>query len=161
MSEKKSGLIKNMEQEIQELKEECRANLAGWQRAQADYANLKKDNDKRGKEIMAIANASFMSEILPVYSHFKLALKHIPKDQSKSDWVTGIKHIKKQFEEFLNKYNIEEVATIGERFNPQFHEAVSHEEKDEFDSDVIFEEVQPGYLVDGKLLNPAKVKVAR
>jgi molecular chaperone GrpE len=151
----------SLEKELEETRAEAEKNLAGWQRAQADYANLKRETESRGAELFALANAAFMAEVLPVYNHFKLALKHIPADAGKQDWVVGIRQIQKQFQDFLKKYKVEEVPTVGEKFDPAVHEAVTHEEKEGFEEDVIFDEVQPGYLVDGKLLNPAKVRVAK
>ena len=75
--------------------------------------------------------------------------------------MVGFLYIKKQFEDFFKNLGIEEIKTVGEKFNPEFHEAVSHEDKDGFDSDIVFEEVKAGYTLQGKLLNPAQVKVAK
>jgi len=152
-------MIETLKQELAEAKEQAETNLAGWQRAKADYSNLLKERDKNNKEIVEWSNAMLMAEILPVYNHFKLALKHIPEDNKKDSWIQGIEMIQKQFRDFLEKYKITEIATVGEVFDHNYHEAVAHEEVEGFASDVIFEEVQPGYLLDGKVLLPAKVKV--
>lgn len=153
--------IKKLKEELEKAKEEVQNNLAGWQRAQADYVNFKKETENRQKGIIEFANAAFMAEMLPVYGHFKLALNHIPEDQEDQEWVVGIKQIKKQFQDFLKKYKIEEIKTIGEKFDHSQHEAVAHEEKKGFDEDIIFEEIAPGYTLGDKVLNPAKVKVAK
>src|SRR3989339_966711 len=152
---------KKIQEELISAQEEAAKNLAGWQRAQADYVNFKKEMENRQQDLFGLANAAFMSEVLPVYNHFKLANDHIPKDQRDQDWVKGIIQIKKQFQDFLNKYRIEEIKTVGEKFDHNRHEAVVHEEVDGYDSDVIYEEVQPGYMINGKVLSPAKVKVAK
>lgn len=153
--------IEQLQEELIKTQEQAGKNLAGWQRAQADYSNLVKEQDKKYKETVAWANAVFMSELLPVYNHFKLALKHIPIETQREPWFTGIEMIQKQFQDFLKKYQIEEIKTVGEQFDPNQHEALTHEEKEGFESDVIFEEIQPGYLLGDKVLMPAKVKVAK
>jgi len=153
--------IEGLQEELIKEREHSAELLAGWQRAKADYSNLIKENDNRAKEMMEWANTAFMSEIIPVYSHFKTALKHIPEDQQQEGWVKGVMFIGKQFSDFLNKYGIKEIPTVGEKFDHNIHEAVTHEEKDDFAEDVIFEEVQPGYMLNDKLLSPAKVKVAK
>ena len=153
--------LERLQAELEEAKTQAQDNLAGWQRAQADYANFKKETESRQRDVIEFANAAFMAEVLPVYNHFKLALEHIPKEQKKLDWVVGLLHIKKQFQDFLKKYKIEEIRTIGEAFNHNLHEAVAYEEKEDYESDVVFAEVQPGYTLDGKILIPAKVKVAK
>ena len=164
-SNKKKKTDINDDQELKEklqlLEAKSQEYLAGWQRAKADYANLQKDNEKRAKDLMEIINAAFMAEILPIYNYFKMSLKHVPIEQKESDWVKGIFQIQKQFKDFLNKYKIEEIKTVGEKFDPSWHEAVVCEEKTGITSGIIFEEIEPGYSVDGKLLNPAKVKVAK
>jgi len=146
---------------LEESQAQAEQSLAGWQRAQADYANLKKETEKRQKDIVEFANATFMSEVLPVYNHFKLAIAHIPEDQRKQDWIVGIDHIKTEFKSFLRKYNIEEIKTVGEKFDPNLHEAVAHEEREGFAEDVIYEEVDSGYMLGDKVIGPAKVKVAK
>lgn len=164
MKEKLAELEKeneDLKKQLVEAGERADSCLAGWQRAQADYSNLKKDHEKRSGDLMEFANAAFMSEILPVYSYFKLAMSHVPEDQKKLEWVVGLSHIQRQFQDFLKKYKIEEIKTVGEKFDHNFHEALAHEEKEGIAEDMIFEEVAPGYLVDGKILIPAKVKVAK
>ena len=153
--------IEELTKQLEDGQKQCEENLAGWQRARADYSNLQKDHERRQGEIMEFANAAFMSEVLPLYSHFKLALKHVPEAQQKEPWVIGIEQIKKIFLEFLNKYKIEEIKTVGENFDHNIHEAIAHEAHEGFAEDTVFEEVQPGYIVDGKVLIPAKVKVAK
>ncbi|MFA5048869.1 MAG: nucleotide exchange factor GrpE [Patescibacteria group bacterium] len=155
------GRIEELTGQLEESQKQAEENLAGWQRARADYSNLQKDHERRQGEIVEFANAAFMAEVLPLYSHFKLALKHIPEAQQKEPWVQGIEQIRKIFLEFLNKYKIEEIKTVGEKFDHNIHEAITYEDKDGFDEDVVFEEVQPGYMVEGKVLVPAKVKVAK
>lgn len=159
--EKLQEKIKQLKEEINKEKQHAAELLAGWQRAQADYANLKKEGEKLAEETVAWANASFMAEVLPVYNHFKLAISHIPEEHKQEPWVQGIIMIGKQFSDFIAKYGISEIKTVGEKFDPNFHEALTHEEKEGYESDIIFEEVQPGYLLDNKVLIPAKVRVAK
>lgn len=153
--------LKAAQEKLAQTEKQVADNLAGWQRAQADYANFKKETEKRSAELVEFANAAFMSEVLPVYSHFKLALNHIPEEQKKQDWVIGVYNIQKQFQEFFKKYNITEIKTIGEKFDPRIHEAVTHEAKAGFAADVVFDEVQPGYLLGERVITPAKVRVAK
>lgn len=159
--EKKLKEMASLQQELAKAKEQAQENLAGWQRAQADYANFKKETDNRQKDLFEFANAAFMAEVLPIYNHFKLALEHIPEEQRKIDWVIGLMHIKKQFQAWLKKYKIEEIKTVGEPFDHNLHEALTHEEQAGYKRDTVFAEVQPGYTLNGKVLMPAKVKVAK
>ena len=147
------------EKKFKELEIKCQEYLNGWQRSKADYENLKKDTEKRVKDIVEFATAGMILDLLPVYDHYKLALQHIPKDQESAEWVQGILHIKREFEEFFKKLEIEEIKTVGEKFNPELHQAVSHEESDQ-DEDIIIKEVMSGYTVKGQVIQPAKVVVS-
>ena len=166
---------------IEELEQKCGEYLAGWQRAQADYDNLKKETDKAKTEWIKMANGDLLAEILPVYDNLKLAIVHIPEEQKKLDWVVGIEHIKNQLSNFLEQNGVEEIKTVGEEFDPKVHEAVaSHEsiktlkhESNKVDEDetrlrqgfggrrdnIIKKEVRAGYKLHGKVLYSAKVIV--
>lgn len=159
MSDEKT--IEQLQEELALCQKQSQEHVEGWQRARADYSNLKKEHEKREQEMIEFINAATLAELLPIYSHFKQALSHIPESSRGESWVVGIEQIRKLFQEFLKKYNVEEIKTVGEKFDHNFHEALSHEAKEGCAADIIFEEVQPGYLIEGKLLMPAKVKVAK
>jgi len=150
-----------LKSELDLLNKKSQEYLDGWKRAKADYLNLKKETEARQREIIEFANAALIAEFLPIYNNFKLAWQHVPEEQKKSDWVAGFGHIKSQFVGFLKDIGIEEIKTINEKFDPSQHEAVVHEEKPGFESEVIFEEINPGYTLHGRVVIPAKVKVAK
>ncbi len=152
---------KNWQEEFNKLQEKADEYLDGWKRAKADYINLKKDTEKYQLEMVQFANAALISQLLPIFDHYKLALKHIPNDQKEIDWVVGFYHIKKQFDDFLKNLGIEEIKTVNEKFDPNFHEAIAHEKVDGFETDVIYEEVKSGYTLHKKVVVPAQVKVAK
>jgi molecular chaperone GrpE len=144
---------------LEQLKTQCEEYLNGWKRAKADYANLKKESEEKQRLFLDVAKAGLIMEILPIYDNLKKAILVAPAEQS-NGWTDGIKAIKKQFEDFLKQYGIEEIKTIGDKFNPEFHEAVSKEKKEGMESDIILSEISSGYLMRGKVLAPAKVVVS-
>lgn len=152
---------KDLKKELELTRKKAEEYLNGWKRAKADYSNFKKDNEKRQQEVIQFANAALVAEIIPIYDHFKLALQHVPKDQQEVEWIKGFSHIKKQFGDFLKNLGIEEIKTVGAKFNPEFHEALAHEENEDFETNIIFEEVKSGYTLHGKVINPAQVKVSK
>ncbi len=162
---KKNKKIKNIN--VNELEKKTQEYLAGWKRAQADYQNLQRETEANRKKWIQMANASLLEELLPIYDNFKLAIKHIPEEQRKLDWVVGIMHIKNQLEKILNDNGIEEIKTVGEKFDVELHEAVARqdgdnskqmkENSDKNSNDIIQEEIRAGYKLNGKVLYPAKV----
>lgn len=150
--------------DIEELKNQAakaEEYLSGWKRAKADYLNLKKDTENQRMEIIQYANAALLSELVPVYNNLKLALEHAPDNLKAHDWVKGVEHIKRQFKDFFSNLGIEEIKTVGQQFNPEMHEAIETGEKEGFESNTIYEEVAAGYTLHGKVITPARVKVAK
>lgn len=164
MSDDKKGNIediKKLKEELELAKRKMDDYLNGWKRAKADYINFKRETEKREIEMIQFANAAMILEILPIYNNFKLAWRHIPEEHQKNDeWLKGIEQIKNQFATFLKNIGIEEIKTVGEKFNPEFHYAVSKEKVPGKESGTILEEVSAGYRMHDKVIEPAKVKVA-
>lgn len=152
--------VDELKRDLELAKKLAEDYLNGWKRAKADYLNLRKEVDKEKGELIAMANAGLLLELLPIYDHFKLALSHAPESAKDQEWVKGLEHIRRQFQDLLKRLNVEEVKTVGEPFNPEEHEAVGSEKRDGAAPDTILEEVKPGYRLAGRLLQPAKVKVA-
>jgi molecular chaperone GrpE len=148
------------ELEIAKLRTQAEEYLAGWQRAKADYINFKRESEQRAAETIQFANAALIVNLLPLYANIKRAVAHVPPDQADLEWVKGFGHILSQFQTFLKSVGIEEVKTEGEQFNPEFHEAVAQEKREGVVAGTILAEAQPGFMLQGKVLQPAKVTVA-
>ncbi len=146
--------------ELEKLKKQAEDYLNGWKRAKADLVNYKKDVEKHSTEIREFMAADLILELLPIHNHFKRSFEHIPKEDRKRDWVVGITLIKSQLDKFLQNRGVSEIKTVGEKFNPEFHEAVSKREEQGSQSDIILEECSAGYAVAGKVIVPAKVIVS-
>ncbi len=129
--------------ELTQVKKQSEEYLNCWKRAVADYQNLKKETEKNQAEFVKFANLALIFELLPILNNFKAAFACIPEEQKETDWVKGIECIKKQFEDLMKNLGIEEIKTVGEKFNPELHEAVSKDES-EGPEDTIIKETQPG-----------------
>lgn len=154
---KKEEGIEDLKQELEACKKQAEEYLNGWKRAKADYINLKKENEAAGAELAQFVAGGMFLKFLPVYDGLE---KACAMENSGDKWVEGILNIKKQFEEVFKKFGVEEIKTVGEKFNPEFHEAVSREKKDGVESDLILEEVSGGYMMNGKTIIAAKVIVS-
>lgn len=146
------------ESDIEKWKQRAEENLNGWKRAKADYLNLKRDSEKQMEDIAAIANIGLILSLLPIADHFRTALAHIPDDQKNSDWVKGVVSIKKELDQLFDRLELKAVPT--ETFDPKHHEAVTREKADGKKEGDILDILEIGYTLHGKLIRPAKVKVA-
>lgn len=151
--------IKNLKAQIEKLEKRVEENLNGWKRAKADYINFKRETEEKQGELVRFVTANIVGGMLPVLDSFKQAVKHIPEEQEKENWAVGIIQTKKQVDDFLRGLGLEEIKTVGEKFNPQFHEAVGKKKEEGREADIILEEVSGGYKMGDKVVIPAKVIV--
>lgn len=135
--------------------------LNGWKRAKADLINYKKRQEEIAGEFIKFANEDLIFEFLPILDNFTLAAQHLPKELKNSEWVKGIFQIKNQLENLLTARGVEEIKSAGEKFNPEFHEAIEEIKSSDKKTGMIVEEIQKGYKLNGKVIRAAKVKVAK
>ncbi|MFA6963926.1 MAG: nucleotide exchange factor GrpE [Patescibacteria group bacterium] len=140
------------EQKIAEL-------TLGWQRTQADFQNFRRQVELDRQKLLKTASAQVLEDILPVLDNFQLAAKHAPAELENNNWVIGIKQIEKQLEGILANEGLVKIETIGQQFNPEFHEAIEHLSSDKPENEIV-EEVSSGYTYETIVLRPAKVKVS-
>ncbi len=139
--------------------EEYKAN---WQRALADYRNLQKETADMRAAWAKASEQYILEEFIPVYENFKKAFAHkenMADEKTWQQWAEGIGHIKKQFADILKSYQVEEIKTVGEKFDPRWHEAVSEEEGGETGS--ILKELEGGYKRGDKVIKPARVIISK
>lgn len=148
------------EDELEIAKREAAENLAGWQRSKADFLNYKKQQESFVSEVRKAAAEDCWLELLPVVDNFALATKHLPCDLQNSEWVRGVLHIQTMLEKLLADNGVEPIMALGKKFDPEIAEAVAETWGEEPAGEVT-EEVQRGYLLRGKVLRAAKVKVAK
>ena len=169
MGEKSEVNIEELKKKLEECEKKATEYLAGWQRARADLLNYKKEEMERIGELLKYASEEFVLKILPILDNFDVIEKKLSEELKKDENFKGILQIKKQILDFLKSQDVEEIKTVGEKFDPNFHEAVSEVEPQsikttegkEIKSGVIIEEIQNGYKINGRLLRPAKVRVTK
>lgn len=150
--------LKKKLEECQKLKDEY---LAGWQRERADFLNYKKEELERIGELIKYAGAGRILNILPILDNFEVVEKKLPENLTNDENVKGILQIKNQLKDFLKSQGVEEIKSVGEKFDPNFHEVVEEVEIKDKETGIIIEEIQKGYKINGRLLRPARVKVAK
>jgi molecular chaperone GrpE len=132
-----------------------------WQRALADYANLQKETAARRQEWVSMSEIQILEEFIPVYDSFKKAFAQPPASEDKQikNWVMGIGFIMKLFAEVFKAHKLEEIKTVGEKFDPKLHEAAGQEKNDSAPG-TILREVDGGYTMAGRVVKVAKVIIA-
>lgn len=140
-----------LEQQIHELTE-------ALQRERADATNLRRRHDEQIANLRDTVKAGVVRDLLPIIDNFERALKHVPDDLAKHDYVKGVQAIVKQFEKTLTDIGVQRIQTVGAPFDPHVHEAVSMEEGDG-KTEVVSEELQSGYKLGDEVIRHAMVRV--
>lgn len=129
-------------------------------RLRAEFENMRKRMAKEKLEFMKYANEDLVSKFLPVLDNFERALSHAEEGCDVTSLHEGIKLIQKQIGEVLASYGIKQIPSVGEKFDPNIHEAIMKVESQLHEEDTVVEEVQKGYTLNDRLIRPAVVKVA-
>ena len=144
--------------ELAKCQQEKDEYLDGWKRARADLANYKKDESKRFEAIAKFSQESLVRELINVLDSFDLALISLEFDTKTQK---GLYLIRAQLEDILAKNGLERIiVSVGQPFDSSLQEAIASIESDK-PSGSVAEEVEKGYLLNGKLIRPARVKVSK
>lgn len=151
------------------LKKECADNLAGWQRALADYANLKRETERTQADFAKFASAGVITALLPVIDSFKKAHDAFPVPSNGGtpdaaalmQWADGVGHVKSQFDGVLARAGVKAIDESGVPFDPTLHEAMMMQPATpETPSGTVVKVLEPGYKMHDRVLRPAKVIVS-
>lgn len=162
--DKEEEMVTISQEEYNMLKakeKESKAGIERLLRLQADFDNARKrlERDKLG--FIKFANEEIILEILTIVDDFDRAVE---AGKSKHDFdvlYKGVEMIAKDLKEFLKQKGVEEIEAKGKLFNPHEHDAMMPEETDKHPEDHVVEEFQKGYTLNGRVIRPAKVKVAK
>lgn len=128
-------------------------------RTHADLFNIRRRADEDRIKIGTFAKTEVITELLPVIDNLDRAIAAAPADFAKSDYVNGLHAVQKQLQVTLVKLGIERIKTVGEVFNPHTMEAVAVE--GDGAKEVVSEELQAGYSLNGQIIRAATVKITK
>lgn len=151
----KSKKQEELEQQVGEL-------TLDLQRTRADFENYRKRTEAEKEMARGSGRAGAILKLLPVVDNIERAIAHLPEDLKDHAWAVSVVNLTKNLEKSLADMGVERIdATPGNPFDPDLHDAVQFDEEVEGEHEVIAEELQPGYKVDGIVMRPSMVKVTR
>jgi molecular chaperone GrpE len=158
MSKEDKHKAASSKQQAEDLLQQVAELTEALQRERADVINIRRRHDEQMANLKSMVKAQVAREFLPAVDNLERALKHTPKDLKDHDYVKGVQGVIKQFEKVLHDLGVIKIKTVGEPFDPRLHEAVSMEHGEGI-SEVVSEELQPGYALGNEVLRHAMVKV--
>ncbi len=164
---------------LEKLQEDLSITTNNWKRAAADFENYKKQKEKENKELLEFAKEVTVVKLLPTIDALEQALKHIPAfplpegegagaagegehefARKYQNWQTGVNGIVGQLDKVLGELGINKIEAIGKKFDPNFHEAIK-EVVGEQDDGIIIDELQSGFILNGKVIRPIQVIISK
>ena len=130
----------------------------GWQRAQAEFVNYKNRIQRDAEFQRANMKGDIIQKILPMLDDLELALQNRPADNA---WAGGVELIARKFQSVLESEGVKRIEAEGQPFDPNFHEAISHEPNADVPSGHIIAVVRNGYMLGERVIRPAMVRVAQ
>jgi molecular chaperone GrpE len=149
-----------LEDQLAEARAEAARNLDGWQRTQAEFANARKRFEKQRSDTYLNANVELVSKVLPLIDDFERALGSAPAELQNDAWVSGVALIYRKMVGILEEMNVQVIPTVGEPFDPNWHDALSQEPSDEYENGTVVREMRRGYRLGDRVIRPALVTVA-
>ncbi len=150
--------IEALQDQLEETKTKLAESVQGWQRAQADFQNYRKRIERDNELMYASMKSDIVKKILPVLDDLERAIQNRPADDA---WGLGVDLILRKLQNILQAEGIKRIEATGAEFDPNFHEAISHEPSDEVESHHVIEVVQNGYTLGERVIRPALVRVAQ
>jgi len=154
----KVSQVELLQKALEEEKARSERYLNNWRRAEADFDNYKKRADQERSENTRFANVALILNLLPIIDDLERALSSLPASLVGLTWVDGIGLIERKMQAILETKGVTQIKTVGEQFDPAFHEAVVQVEGEE---GKVIGELQKGYRLYDRVIRPALVTVGK
>lgn len=155
-------------EEFEKLKQDLEASMArekefsdGWQRERADFINFRKIVERDQEQMKMMLTANVLKRYLGIVDDMERALKNRPADSDGAVWFEGIDLIYRKLQNILEMEGVTRIQVDNDFFDPNIHEAITHEDSPDHQSGQVIEVIQTGYKVGDRVLRPALVRVAR
>ena len=159
--ESKEVDVEFLQGQLEKLQEQSKVSLDKVVRAQAEMENLRKRAARDVENAHKYALEKFINELLPIMDSLELGLSASVKAKNLDDLCKGMELTLEMFNTVMEKFGITMIEPKGEKFNPELHDAVSMQETNDSNSGIIIEVMQKGYTLNGRLIRPAMVVVAK
>jgi len=143
--------------ELEGMLEEYKNRLL---RSQADFDNFRRRTQREKEELVKFASAELIIRLLPVLDNFERAIAAAKSSGDFEALAKGVDMIHRQLLQVLEQEGLKPMETVGQPFNPEFHEAVMRVESGEYEEGTVVEELQRGYMLKDRVIRPAMVKVS-
>jgi molecular chaperone GrpE len=129
-------------------------------RSQADFENYKKRCAREKEEGIKFANTALLEKLVPIVDNFELGLEAARSEGERSPVFSGMSLVLKQMKDFLAEQGLQPIEAVGQKFDPNLHEAIAHEPSDQAPEGTVTRQTRRGYRFKDRLLRPSSVAVS-
>ena len=130
-------------------------------RVHADLENIKKRAIREREDAVNRTRSQLISDLLPIIDSFKMGLSEASKHEEAKNYVEGFAMATDQLENILSEYGLSVIEPTNQSFDPKLHEAISYEESEDIENEVVIKTIRNGYKLGEKLLRPASVVLSK
>lgn len=156
--ERLSVEIESLKKQLTEAESKASEYKDNWLRSQAEFQNYRKRVDRDNEMRKVDMKGDIVKKVLPVLDDLERALQN---RSAEDPWANGIELVARKFQNILESEGIKKIEALGTEFDPNFHEAISHEPADGAKSGHVIGVVQNGYMIGERVIRPALVRVAQ
>ncbi len=156
----------NNQVSVEKLQADLDSAMNGWKRVSADFENYKRRKEEEIKDLIQFAREVTVAKLLPTLDSLEQALRHMPEYQQPAfvdkyqNWQKGIEVLLAQLDKTLAEMGVSKIEALGKKFDPNFHEAL-REVESEGDEGMVVEELQSGFILNGKVIRPSQVVISK
>lgn len=158
---KKDEVVEELQKALEEKEESLKELNNKLLYLQADFENFKKIKSKEKQDLLKFGNEVLIKELIPVIDNLERAVDHAGKSEEAKGLVEGIQITLNEFLKVLERSGVERVDAMGKKFDPNFHEALFQEDREDVEADTVTSEILKGYTLNGRLLRPSRVSVSK
>jgi molecular chaperone GrpE len=155
----KKNELKELQEALEKLQKEKDETFGKLQRISADYANFQKRVPKQISDTISYEKERIIKSLLPALDNFEHTLQNTNSVENVDALVKGIKIIYDQMLDIFKSHGVEQINAPGDHFNPAMHEAMMQKNEPEKEDNIVLEEFQKGYMLNGRVIRPSKVIV--
>jgi len=144
--------------QLSAAKQEAQEHYDRLLRVSADYENYKKRTSREMKDLVKYANERLIKEVLTIVENLERAIASAPDDDPLAQ---GVNLTLNETLKILDRHHVAPIKSLGEPFDPNFHQAMMQEEVDDQPPNTVVKELQKGYMIHDRLLRPALVAVSK
>ncbi|MGV3618296.1 MAG: nucleotide exchange factor GrpE [Fimbriimonas sp.] len=148
------------DEQLQRLQDELNGTRDQLLRTMADFQNFRARQTQKAEQDRRFATEGLVTALLPVLDNFERTIAHVQQGATVEQLMEGVRAVERQLRSALESQNVRRVDSVGQPFDPTYHEAIAMEASEEHEAGTVISEFESGYTMGDKVIRPARVKVA-